>query len=186
MPSVDLSPQTFSRLQGHAIPLVDSIETVISRLIDSYESQAAAGGALSVTRTGPAVREFNPASPPDLTHTKLLAAEFCGKSLDNNQVKWNGLFEAAVRAAKQHSKNAADLKRLVASPCVEGQKLDEGFRYIPDLGISIQGRDADGAWKAACHIAQKLGLPLTVTFVWREKDKAAHPGVTGRMSVPGR
>ena len=39
VPSVELSPQTFARLQAHAVPLVDSIETVIGRLIDFYEAR---------------------------------------------------------------------------------------------------------------------------------------------------
>lgn len=66
---------------------------------------------------------------------------------------------------------------------VDGQKNDEGYRYLPDVGISIQGQDANGAWKAACYIAQQLGFPLTVTFVWREKEGAAFPGVTGRFTL---
>jgi hypothetical protein len=34
VPSVELSPQTFARLQAHAVPLADNIETIIGRLID--------------------------------------------------------------------------------------------------------------------------------------------------------
>jgi hypothetical protein len=55
--------------------------------------------------------------------------------------------------------------------------------FLPELGISIQGQDANGAWRAACHIAQKLGLQLSATFVWREKEGAAFPGITGRFSI---
>ena len=69
---------------------------------------------------------------------------------------------------------------------VDGQKNDEGYRYLPDVGISIQGQDANGAWKAACHIAQQLGFPLTVTFVSREKESAAFPDVTGRFTLAKR
>jgi len=30
------------------------------------------------------------------------------------------------------------------------------------------------------------GLPLTATFAWREKEGAAFPGVTGRLSIARR
>jgi len=186
VPSVELSPQTFSRLQAHAIPLVDNIETVIARLIDFYESRDGAPAAAAEDGAGGKIRGFNPVSPPRLTHTKILTIEFCGRPLDHRQANWNGLLDAAVRVAKSSAKSAGELKQLVIIPCVEGKKEDEGYRYLADVGISVQGQDANGAWKAACHIAQKLGLPLTATFVWREKEAAAFPGVAGRFSVQGR
>ena len=38
-PSVELSPKPFARLQAHAVPLVDSIESVINRIVDYYEAK---------------------------------------------------------------------------------------------------------------------------------------------------
>lgn len=187
VPSVELSPQTFSRLQAHAVPLVDNIETVIGRLIDFYESRDGAPVPASPDgaggNAGGKVRQFNPASPPSLTHTKVLAVEFCGIPLEHGEANWNGLLNAAVRVAKSRAKSVSELKQFVIIPFVEGQKVDEGYRYFPELGISVQGQDANGAWKAIRHIAQKLGLQLTTTFIWREKEGAAFPGVTGRFVV---
>jgi hypothetical protein len=184
-PSVELSPTTFSRLQAHAVPLVDNIESVINRLIDFYESRdgapvPAAAGDLDN------VRQFNPSAPPNLTHTKVLAIEFAGRALDRGQANWNGLLNVAIREAKAASKSVAEFKKLIIVNCVDGQKNDEGYRYLPDVGLSVQGQDANGAWKAACHIAQQLGRDLTVTFVWREKESAAFPGVTGRFLIAKR
>jgi hypothetical protein len=185
VPSVELSPQTFARLQAHAVPLVDNIETVISRLIDFYEARD--GVPASTGDAASEVRRFNPLSPPALTHTKVLAIEFCGRPLQHGQANWNGLLNAAVREAKAHAQSASELKQLVIIPFVEGQKTNEGYRFLPDIGISVQGQDANGAWKAACHIAQRLGLALSATFVWREEKKgAAFPGVTGRLSIQAR
>ncbi len=186
VPSVELSPQTFSRLQAHAIPLVDNIETVIARLIDFYEVRDGAPVSASADGAGGKIRQFNPVSPPSLTHTKVLAIEFRGRPMDHRHANWNGLLDEAVRVAKSGAKSAGDLKQLVIVPFVEGKKEDEGYRYLTDVGISVQGQDANGAWRAACHIAQKMGLALTATFVWREKEAAAFPGVTGRFSIPGR
>jgi hypothetical protein len=184
VPSVELSPQTFARLQTHAVPLVDNIETVISRLIDFYEAKEGASPPASAdSATASKTRTFNPVSPPDLTHTKVLAVEFCGGSLEHRKASWNGLLDAAVGAAKARTKSETELRQVVIIPSVVGQKVDEGYRYLPHHGISVQGQDANGAWKAVCHIAQKLGLPLKVTFVWRSKEGAAFPGVTGELSI---
>jgi len=186
VPSVELSPHTFARLQTLAVPLVDNIETVISRLIDFYETRDGDPPGRPKNGAASKVRQFNPLSPPPLTHTKVLAVELRGRPLARGQVNWNGLLNAAVREAKARAKSDSELEQLVIVPFVEGQKTDEGYRYLPELGISLQGQDANGAWKGACHIAQKLGLALTATFVWREKEGAAFPGVEGRLSIAAR
>lgn len=184
-PSVELSPATFTRLQAHAIPLVDTIESVINRLLDAHEKK---GGTPVAGEGGESsnVRQFNPQTPPGLTHTKVLAVEFDGKSLERGEANWNGLLNAAVRKAKSKAKSAADLKRMLAVNFVEGSKTDEGYRFLSDIGLSVQGQDANGAWRAARHVAEQLGCPLKVTFLWRDKEGAAFPGVTGQFSMIGR
>jgi hypothetical protein len=185
-PSVELSPHTFARLQAHAVPLIDDIESVINRIIDYYEAK---GGTPLPTSFGSAsenVRQFTPATPPDLTHTKVLAIELCGKPLQHGQVNWNGLLFAAIREAKARTKTLADFTRLMLVNFVEKQKGDEGFRFLPDVGISVQGQDANASWRAACNLAQQLGFQLKVTFAWRQKEGAAFPGVTGQFSITAR
>jgi len=184
-PSVDLTPATFTRLQAHAVPLVDTIESVINRLLDAFEVRdgapvPAADGSENT------VRQFNPNTPPSLTHTKVLAIEFNGKSLTRSEANWNGLLDAAIRAAKGKAKSTADLKKLVIVNFVEGRKSDEGYRFLSDIGLSVQGQDANGAWKGACHVAQQLGCKLTVTFIWRDKEGAAFPGTTGQFRIDSR
>jgi hypothetical protein len=103
--------------------------------------------------------------------------------LDHSEANWNGLLNAAVRKAKALSKAKGELKPLIIIPYTEGEKTDEDYRFLADVGISIQGQDANAAWKAGRHISRKLGLPLNVTFVWREKEGAAFPGITGRLAI---
>jgi hypothetical protein len=184
VPSIELSSQTFARLQALAVPLVDNPETVINRLIDFFEGREGAPAPSSGDGGNRMIREFNPGSPPNLTHTKVLAVEFCGRPLEHREANWNGLLNAAVREAKVRAASAAELKQLVIIPSVDGQKTNEGYRFLSDIGISIQGQDSNVSWKSARHIAQRLGLQLTVTFEWREKEGAAFPGVVGRLSLP--
>lgn len=187
-PSVELSPQTFARLQAHAIPLVDTIETVINRFVDYYEARrgipaTASADSGNASDDPQKIRQFSPTTPPPLTHTKVLAAEVCGKPLDHNQVTWIGLLFAAIREAKARVKSTSEFKHLMLVNFVEGQKTDEGYRYLADIGISVQGQDANASWKATCHIVQQLGVQASATFIWRQKEGAAFPGVTGRLSV---
>jgi hypothetical protein len=186
-PPVDLSPATFTRLQAHAVPLVDTIESVINRLLDAYETKSGTPVAPADSDDGTiTARQFNPNTPPDLRHTKVLAIEFDGRPLARGEANWNGLLNAAIREAKARAKSSADLKRLVTVNFVEGQKSDEGYRFLSDVGLSVQGQDANGAWKGACHVAQQLGREIKATFIWREKESAAFPGVTGEFHIRGR
>jgi hypothetical protein len=186
LPSIELSPATFGRLQAHAVPLVDTIESVINRVLDAYEAKggtpvpAADGGEVSN------IREFNPNTPPNLTHTKVLAIEFDGKRLAHDEAKWNRLLDKAIRAAKAKAKSSADLKKLVIVNYVEREKLDEGYHFLSDVGLSFQRQDANGAWRGVCHIAQQLGWKLKVTFIWRDKEGAAFPGLTGQFNIGSR
>lgn len=180
-PTVDLSPHTFKRLQSHAVPLVDTIETVITRILDAYEN---AGGPAAPTETdGLSVRSFNPNTAPDLTHAKILDVTFAGQKLGRGEDNWNGLLHTAVREAAKRSKSPDEFGALVIVNHTKGDKRDEGYRPVAGTDFSVQGQDANGAWRAACHIAQKLGCGLSVKFAWREKEGAAFPGVTGQMVV---
>lgn len=185
-PAVELSSATFTRLQAHAVPLVDTIETVITRLLDAFERRDGAPASDEGPGESGAARRFNPNTPPSLRHAKALAIEFDGQSLDRKEANWNGLLDAAIRKAKAGTRTTAELRKLVVVNLVEGQKTDEGYRFLSDIGVSVQGQDANGAWKAVCHIAQQLGCPVQVTFVWRDKPGAAFPGVTGQFQISGR
>ena len=180
-PSVELSSATFSRLQNHAVPLVDTIETVINRLIDAYETKGNTPSQGSGGETK--IKVFNPSAPPDLTHTKVLSAMVNGSTLGHGQDNWNGVLNAVVHLAWAQASSTDAFKKLMAVNFVDGQKTDEGYRFLADLGISVQGQDANGAWRGVAHIAKKLGLPVTVTFAWREKAGAAFPGVTGSLAL---
>ena len=173
MIQVELSQATFERLQRLAVPLVDTIETVINRLLDRSEGapppRAAAASAPSV---------FDPASPPPLTHTKVVAIRFDGVPMAKD-VNWNGLLRETVKRLPQDLRTPESLRRLVVVNFVAGRKDDEGYRYLEEANISLQGQDARDAARAAFHIARQRGWALEVEFVWRDKPAAAHPGQLG-------
>jgi hypothetical protein len=84
---------------------------------------------------------------------------------------------------KERLAKTDEARRLIIVNFVPGEKKDEGYRFVPELGISVQGQDAKDSWKGASHIAKQLGVPVEVEFLWRMKEGAEFPGVTGRLSV---
>ena len=181
-PMVELSEKTFSRLQGHAEPLVDTIESVINRILDNYEKTGVGSDGHAESR----VTSFNPFTPPDLTHTKLIGVEIDGKPPLRSETTWNGLLNLFVRKVARAATGRNDLAQNLVVRFVKGLKTDEGYRHLADVDISVQGQDANGAWRAISHAAQALGCSLKVRFVWRDRANVAYPGTTGEFYIPAR
>jgi hypothetical protein len=49
------------------------------------------------------------------------------------------------------------------------------------MNISIQNVDANLAWRNALNLARRLSVSISVTFEWRHKSGAAHPGKQGSL-----
>lgn len=184
MPMIEIDQSTFERLQRLSTPLVDTASSVINRLLDAYEGTATRG---SVVPPLPStnIKEFGTDLPPDLTHTKILTADFCRQRLEISEANWNGLLNAAIRKVRQKTTDYDELRKLITVNFVLGPKKDDGYRYLEDVGLSVQGQDANAAFRAVLHIARRLGCSLNVIFVWRMTPKAAFPGVTGQMHLSG-
>ncbi|WP_407637112.1 T4SS efffector SepA family protein [Komagataeibacter kakiaceti] len=181
-PMIELTDRTFSRLQEHAEPLVDTIESVINKILDNYEKTKTDGGRNIENN----VTCFNPFTPPDLTHTKLINVEIDGKPPLRSETTWNGLLNLFVRKVAMAATNREDLQKNMVVRFVKGLKTDEGYRHLADVDISVQGQDANGAWRAISHAARTLGCSLKVRFVWRDRANVAFPGTTGEFYIPAR
>jgi hypothetical protein len=60
-----------------------------------------------------------------------------------------------------------------------GRYEDDGYHYVDEADLSIQGVDANLACRHSFRLAKVLNVSLRITFEWREKDDAAHPGQIG-------
>ncbi len=178
---LEMSSETFERLQKLSIPLIDTVETVINRLIDRHGRMDVTEDNSAKTENAPLV--FTSAAPPSLTHTKVLGIKFDGKPLAGS-VNWAVLLREAVKRLPANSKTPDALRRLIVVNFVGGKKEDEGYHYLPEANISLQGQDAVDAARAAFHIAQQMGWTLEVEFVWRNKSGATHRGRTGLLKAP--
>lgn len=210
---IPIRDQTVRRLKAIADPLDDTYDSVISRLLDSHEralfllNPALGSGDCAPTgQQGPSTcpkigddfrseaeppgqnlelveRVFDPFAPPNLTHTKVTSASFGGRQL--TPVSWNGLLDEAVREAKRRLGSYGELRRICHMNTVEGRKTNEGYHYIQDAGVSVQGQDANDAWQCTAYIARQIGVPVDVHFSWRLKEGAVYPGSNGRLQIAG-
>jgi hypothetical protein len=177
--TIEISDQNFTRLQRHATPLVDTIDTILERALDALDGSKTA--ATIENTIGPKL--YDPVRAPSLTFTQITAIELCGKIFKPNQ--WNALLLAVVDVAFSRLQERDKLMELIHLNCVKGRKVENGYKYVEAADVSIQGADSNNAWKAISIIAIKLRIPVSVTFVWQENPKASNPGVKGRFEISG-
>jgi hypothetical protein len=118
-------------------------------------------------------------NPPDLTFTKLMSATFDGKAV--TPARWNRLLDIAVEHAAEKITDFKKLNQVVGVPMAKGEKAEHGYRYLSQVGVSVQAQAATPAWKSIMFIAQNLKCSVEVSFIWRNKEGAAYPGKTGTM-----
>ena len=201
---IDMSQETYDRLQQRAVPFEDTPESVIVKLLDESKVQerrsirredGETDGALDMvttTRSKSAQRigagaeidivVDDPFSPPSLKHTKVLRAEVDRREVD--KANWTKVRQEVVATA--FNKGGYNLRRLLKvypMNAVEAPKNDDGYTYHVDLGVSIQGQDANHAWQATAAVARALGVCVRVWFQWRTKPDAEYPGQWGLLKV---
>ena len=182
MPEISIQQSTFERLQRYAKPFVDTPDTVITRVLDALEQQG--NEHPTGTEQAPETeRRLNPDALPNLTHSKVLEASIGGQPI--SKPNWNRLLEEVLRQAMKRAGSFERLQESCPANMVKGPKEDEGFSYLSEIDISVQGQPANGASHAMVTISRRFGIALDVRILWRVKDGAAYPGGRGRIAVDG-
>lgn len=114
---------------------------------------------------------------PSLTFTKPLKATINGKLIQNPN--WASILHAMIEQVKAKGFKGEKLVRELGVPSKAVSYDVDGYRYFPELGISVQGQSAADAWKEVDRLAKKWRIPVHVEFVWRLNPKAQHPGKAG-------
>jgi len=181
MAEIAIEQATFERLQRHAKPLVDTTDSVLNRALDALEQQE--GTPVASDKRKDSERRIDPRILPNLTHTKVLRASIAGKEVKSPN--WNLLLDQILVRAMKELGDFAELHQLCPVNMKEGRKEDEGYGYLNEVDISVQGQDANAACRTIVAAAQGLGIALDVTFMWRPKENAAHPGERARIQLAG-
>jgi hypothetical protein len=120
---------------------------------------------------------------PRLTHTKVLDTSIDGEPI--KKANWNLILDTMLRKAMEHVGTFEKLQKVCPVNMVKGRKEDEGYGYLPDIKISVQGQDSNAACRTIVTAAKALGIALDIGFMWRHKEGAANPGARARLQVPG-
>ena len=175
--TITLSDATFTMLETLAKPFVDTPESVIAALAEQEISNRAAGSphyhALAPGGDD-GIQRLDPDRHVSLTHAKLLSASFDGT--DIHRPKWNSLLDHVHIFARQRVGSYDALEKISGAHIRSGRYDEDGFHYLVDADLSIQGVDSNLAWTHALGIARHLKVPIRVKFEWRRKDGAARPG----------
>lgn len=122
-------------------------------------------------------------SAPGLAFTKPLTATVNGKAI--HSPRWSAILLAMIAQVRTKGIEGDKLVHELQVPAKSERYEEEGFKYHPDLGISVQGQSAADAWKEIDRIARKWRIPVSIDFWWRHNPKAQHPGRTGRLRSGG-
>jgi hypothetical protein len=176
---VEVQETTFERLKLLAEPFVDTPDTVISRALDAYEGAKKNGRHPPTTSSNRLV--VDPKNLPRLTHTKLITAKLGTK--DYPRANWNSMLDEMMRVAGKQGLRAQQIQGLTGVNVKSGKKTDEGYTYLDDVNLSVQGQDANAACRGIVAIARNLKMPVHLEFMWRDKDGAAHPGKMATLEL---
>jgi hypothetical protein len=125
--------------------------------------------------------EYEAQNPPKLRFTKVVAASFNGEPV--KLASWNRLLDTALKYAAKEISDFEKLRNIAAVNMVKGKKTNDGYRYLPEAELSVQGQKADQAWGGVMLIAQNLKCSVEVSFMWRNIEGAEHPSEKGMMRL---
>ncbi len=161
---------------------MDTPDTVVNRALDALDQLAGAPAPANGHGTE-SERRIDPRQLPNLTHTKVLDAAIAGAAVA--RPNWNLLLEEMLRLALKRVGAFEKLRRLCPVNMASGRKEDEGYSYLSDIDVSVQGQDSNAACRTVVTAAQGLGIALDIGFMWRPKKGAAHPGERARIQITG-
>ena len=182
MPVIRISDATFADLKsistwfGTKTPS-ETIDQIVKGAMEQLGMERDDEPETNVTTSSTGTMEFSIA--PGLTFTKPLSASINGKSI--RSPRWRAILLEMITQVKSKGFEGDRLVRELNVPARSARYEEEGFKYFPDLGISIQGQSAMDAWKEVDRLAKKWGIPVVVEFWWRQNPKAQFPGRTGLL-----
>lgn len=187
MTEISVTSRNLSRLEDYVSGFGKTANDAIGVVLDIAEAcQCEAltetqGTVVAASDSG--VREFDADSPPSLKHTTVLSAKVDGQSMPRGQNYWNNIMQEATRRAALAGKSTDEIFMNSTAHVSMEERSDNGFKFIPEAGISVQGQNSDNAWRQILAMAKLGGFPVAVEFRWQQNDDAAYPGQSGSLAI---
>ncbi len=189
MPQIQISDSTMQKLQELAIPLEDTFDTLLDRLVDAAQRGVPYPKRNTSTKVcEPLLAQDNEPTDIDtirqidLKFTRIINAEFAGiKLLPPN---WNELHRLAHKEVLKRLGNFEKLQESTNANIKKGRYQEKGYIYIKSANISIQGVDAIVSWRNCVQLAEAINQSVVVEVEWKNEPKAAYPGRKLRITYP--
>jgi len=189
MSTAEISDLTNSRLQAIAIPLTDTHDSVIARLLDHWDNTKA--DQPKVVKPGDPIGThddgrtmiFDPATPPQLNFTTPSQAIINGKKLSKGETYWNTMMNIMIREVYATGHNGQAIHDMLFINACVGKKEDNGYKFLEDVGISVQGQDSNAAFRQTYQLAALNAVGFEINFRWQDNEKAAYPNREAVMSL---
>ncbi|WP_102867456.1 T4SS efffector SepA family protein [Pseudovibrio exalbescens] len=180
MPVVRINDATFADLKSIATWFGtktpgETIDRIVREAMERLGMERDDEPEMATTTTDGEAMQFDTA--PGLTYTKPRTASINGKAIHGRP--WSEILLTMIGELRAKGFEGEKLVRELGIPAKTEQYDDEGFKYRPDLGISVQGQSASDCWKEIDRIAKKWRIPVSVEFRWKQDAKAQYPGKTG-------
>lgn len=180
MPTIEITDHDFARLQKVAMPFIDTPATAFTKVMDAFERSTGTADQAKASEVAPSnLPVYHHDNLPPLTHTKLLDARFGGVQPERSA--WDALVRLALVEVRNKVGSIQDLRKMAAANVVDGQKDDEGYKFLPAHDFSYQGVSAEDAVKIIFRCAKGLKVDFSAEFEWRSKEDAYRPGERARL-----
>lgn len=176
-PVVTLSESTDAKLKLLITrPFEDTRESLITALIDAelYRKGISPNGSGLAGTVKDNTLQLDPDSHENLTHTRLISATVDGRPI--HRPKWNSVLEYLHVLGYKRLGSFEELDRLSGAKIREGRYEQDGYKYVSEADLSIQGVDANSAWARSLGLAREIGVAIEIKFEWRQKEGAARRG----------
>jgi hypothetical protein len=183
MQTIKLSDETFSKLQSFAVPLIDTPEDVIKKLLELSQSTS-----LTVCETAAdappneGVIEFAPRDVPSLKFAVVQNYVVNGVSKSSGAY-WSTLLADVILACVEKGIGTDRLIGTISTPVCTGFSDAPGYQFVSEANLSFQQLNSDRSFEQICRIARMGQIPVTVTWRWSNDPKASFPGQFGKASL---
>ena len=179
MPTINVSNKSLAVLDRYAL-FGGSREAVLETIIDFFETNSI---KTPLAHEGAPMVPAPPASPheeiPNLRHTRIISVEVDGIRIKEHE--WNNVLQYFLIKYKDQIPDADAARKIFLANFMPGKFEERAYKYVPEVGLSFQMREAKAVWKSIVHAAPQLGIKVSVDFVWPNVKGSAFPGKHGKL-----
>lgn len=180
MVQIEVSGANYRRLSEFAAGFNATPDSALSAVFAELDRRGAQGVSGASNED---VTTFENEAPPNLAFTNVRRVRFLGESLPHAMNYWNKVMERVIIQAAKQGWSAQEIIDASTAPMMHGEEKANGFHYLHEASLSVQGQDANGAWRQIHSLCKACGFSLEIDFQWQDKPKAALPGQRGRLAM---